>query len=308
MKILASIDDKVASIKSANLAAKPSSSAPQTKENAPLLSETEQLQLHRKLLGTLDIGALINRFFSWLSEKQQVSGIEYIYPVENITLLAGSKKAHRVKYTLRLEQQYLGEITISDKKRFSDKDLLIHEQSMGVIVHYLKNAIEHQALEKIAFHDGLTGVMNRTALEELLPKEVERAQRFNFDLAIMMIDIDHFKTINDCIGHMGGDDVLRHVSKAIQSQLRKSDLPFRYGGDEFLLIMPNTDIKEAHTAAKRIMEALNKEVTDIPDCPMSPELSIGIAAYQHGENHEELIRRVDNALYASKNNGRNCVS
>ncbi len=195
MKILASIDDKVASIKTASLATKQSASAPQAPENSQLLSETEQLQLHRKLLGTLDIGSLINRFFGWLSEKQLSSSVEYLYPVENISLLAGNTKAHSAKYTLRLEQQYLGEITISAKKRFTDKDLLVHEQSIGVIVHYLKNAIEHQALEKIAFHDGLTGVMNRTALEELLPKEVERAQRFNFDLAIMMIDIDHFKTL-----------------------------------------------------------------------------------------------------------------
>jgi diguanylate cyclase (GGDEF)-like protein len=300
--------EKVASIKTANMATKRAPSAPQEPVSDLPLSERGQLKLHQRLLGTLEIGTLINRFFGWLSEQQQITGIEYIHPVENITLAAGSPKKHKAKYMLRLEQHYFGEIIITSQKRFSEQDLLTHEQSLGIVIHYLKNAIDHQSLEKIAFHDALTGVMNRTALEELLPKEAERAQRYNFDLSVMMIDIDHFKTINDCIGHMGGDEILRHVSTAIKSQLRKSDMPFRYGGDEFLLILPNTDLVGAHQAATRIMASLNKEVAEIPNCPVSPKLSIGIAAYQQGESHEDLLRRVDNALYDSKNNGRNCIS
>ena len=300
--------EKVASIKTANMASKQAPSSPQELVSNLPLSERDQLKLHQRLLGTLEIGTLINRFFGWLSEQQQVTGIEYIHPVENITLAAGNAKKHKAKYMLRLEQQYFGEINITSHKRFSEQDLLTHEQSLGIVIHYLKNAIDHQSLEKIAFHDVLTGVMNRTALEELLPKEAERAQRYSFDLSVMMIDIDHFKIINDSIGHMGGDEILRNVATAIKSQLRKSDMPFRYGGDEFLLILPNTDLVGAHKAAKRIMESLNKEVAEIPNCPVSPKLSIGIAAYQQGESHEDLIRRVDNALYDSKKNGRNCIS
>ena len=307
--------EKVASIKTASLTAKQSaSSAPKESSGNQLLtdslslSDKEQLQLHQRLLGTLDTSTIINRFFSWLNEKQLVGSIGYLHPVENTRFTAGSTKSHKSNYTLRLEQHYLGEITISSQKRFSEQDLFVHEQSMGIIIHYLKNAIDHQSLEKVAFQDGLTGVMNRTALEELLPKEAERAQRYNFDLSVMMIDIDHFKMINDSIGHIGGDEILRHVSKAIKSQLRKSDLPFRYGGDEFLLILPNTDLEGAHKAAERIMQSLNKEVEEIPNCPVSPKLSIGIAAFQAGETDEDLIRRVDKALYDAKSNGRNCIS
>jgi diguanylate cyclase (GGDEF)-like protein len=300
--------EKVASIKTASLAAKQPVNKPQEILRDQLLSERDQLTLHQRLLGTLDLGVLINRFFGWLSEKQLVSGIEYTNPIGNISLATGNPKPHKAKYMLRLEQHYFGEISLTSQKRFSEQDLLIHEQSLGIVIHYLKNALDHQALEKIAFHDALTGVMNRNALEELLPKEIERAQRYQFDLAMMMIDIDHFKAINDCIGHIGGDEILRRVSAAIKSQLRKSDLPFRYGGDEFLLILPNTDLDGAQKAAQHIMENLTKEMSEIPNCSVSPKLSIGLAAYQHGENHEDLIRRVDNALYDSKNNGRNCIS
>ncbi|MDX2464279.1 MAG: GGDEF domain-containing protein [Porticoccus sp.] len=300
--------EKVASIKTASLVAKQSANKPLTILSDHLLSEGDQLKLHQRLLGTLDLGILINRFFGWLSERQHVSGIEYANPVNDISLSTGNAKPHKAKYTLRLEQHYFGEFSITSQKRFSEQDLLTHEQSIGIIIHYLKNALDHQSLEKIAFQDSLTGVMNRTALEELLPKEIERAQRYQFDLAMMMIDIDHFKAINDCVGHIGGDEILRYVSAAIKSQLRKSDLPFRYGGDEFLLILPNTDFEGAYEAAERIMETLNKEVSRIPNCSVSPKLSIGLATYQHGENPEDLIRRVDDALYESKNNGRNCIS
>ena len=300
--------EKIASIKTVGLTTKQSANKPQEILSDQLLSERDQLKLHQRLLGTLDLGVLINRFFGWLSERQLVSGIKYTHPVNNTSLATGNTKPHKAKYMLRLEQHYFGELSITSQKKFSEQDLLTHEQSIGIIIHYLKNALDHQSLEKIAFHDALTGVMNRTALEELLPKEIERAQRYQFDLAMMMIDIDHFKAINDCVGHMGGDEILRHVSAAIKSQLRKSDLPFRYGGDEFLLILPNTDLAGAQKAAEHIMETLNKEVSEIPSCSVSPKLSIGLATYQHGENYEDLIRRVDSALYDSKNNGRNCIS
>ncbi|MEH6469196.1 MAG: GGDEF domain-containing protein [Porticoccus sp.] len=299
---------KVASIKSANIATKSPAIEPNTdQDNLLRLTEGSLLQLHQQLQGTLDTGTLINRFFSWLSEQQLAGGVEYIHPDENLALSAGTKKHHQAHYVLRLEQHYLGEITITSQKRFIEQGLFTQEQSIGVLVHYLKNSIAHQALEKVAFHDSLTGVMNRTALDELLPKETKRAQRYGYNLSVLMIDIDHFKSINDCIGHMGGDLILQQVSQAIQSQLRNSDLPFRYGGDEFLLILPNTHLEGAHQAANQIMASLNKAMSETSDQEVSPKLSIGVASYQHGESHEELIRRVDIALYEAKNNGRNCI-
>jgi diguanylate cyclase (GGDEF)-like protein len=295
---------KAASIKSANTAATESSTS---RDNLLRLTEGCLLQLHQQLQGTLDTGTLINRFFSWLNEQQLVGGIEYIHPDENLALFAGIKKHHKAHYVLRLEQHYLGEITITGQESFTKQGLFTQKQSIAVLVHYLKNAIAHQALEKVAFHDSLTGVMNRTALDELLPKETKRAQRYGYNLSVLMIDIDHFKSINDCVGHIGGDIILKQVSQAIQSQLRNSDLPFRYGGDEFLLILPNTHLEGAHQAANQIMASLNRAMPDTSGQEVSPKLSIGAASYQHGESHEELIRRVDMALYEAKNNGRNCI-
>jgi len=299
---------KVSSIKPAIMAPKNQAAESNSAKNEPLvLSEGTQLQLHQRLTGTLDTSSLINRFYGWLIEQHSITGIDYVHPDENLVLSAGSKQQHETHYVLRLEKHYLGEITISNQKPFSEQDLFTQKQSIDILVYYLKNSIDYQALEKIAFHDALTGVMNRTALDELLPKETKRAQRYGYNLSLMMIDIDHFKSINDCIGHIGGDAILKQVSVAIRSQLRNSDLPFRYGGDEFLLILPNTNLEGAHKAASQIMSSLNIAIKETPDLTISPKLSIGVASYQQGESHEELIRRVDNALYDAKNNGRNCI-
>lgn len=178
---------------------------------------------------------------------------------------------------------------------------------MGALVHYIKNALEHLALEKVAYHDSLTGVMNRTALDDLLPKEVDRAQRYDFQLSVAMIDIDHFKSINDQIGHLGADEVLRQVSQTIQAQLRSSDLIFRYGGDEFLVLFPGTSLDGALTAARQTLTALGSRSVGIDGRDVVPQLSIGVVSRRTGEDPQELLLRADKALYEAKAQGRNCV-
>jgi hypothetical protein len=111
---------KVASIKSANIAANNPATEPNNgQDNLLRLTEGSLLQLHQRLQGTLDTSTLINRFFSWLNEQQLVGGIEYIHPDENLALFVGAKKHHKAHYVLRLEQHYLGEITITGQKRFT---------------------------------------------------------------------------------------------------------------------------------------------------------------------------------------------
>lgn len=280
---------------------------PKNQLSHQLISDKNQLRLHQKLQGSLDLGSLINHFFVWLSEQQPLGSVEYVYPDEDISLLSGSLRAHQAHYTLRLQKRYLGELTISSQKRFSEQDLFVHEQSIGCLAHYLKNALDFRAMEKMAFYDALTGVMNRKSLDELLPKETKRAERHGYDLSVMMIDIDNFKIINDRVGHIGGDQILKHASKAIRQVLRISDLPFRFGGDEFVLLLPNTDLVGARSAAKQIVASLGNSAVEINNHSITPRVSIGLASYRHGEHHEELIRRADQALYDAKKNGRNCI-
>ncbi len=300
--------DKVIPISTSQHAVKsPAAHSPQDQPPHQLISERNQLRLHQRLQGSLDVGSLINHFFGWLSEQQRLGSIEYAYPDDEISLMSGSLRVHQAHYTLRLQKRYLGELTITSQKRFSEQDLHLHEQSIGCLAHYLKNALDFRAMEKMAFYDGLTGVMNRKSLDELLPKETKRAERHGYDLSVMMIDIDNFKVVNDQVGHIGGDQILKHASKAIRQVLRVSDLPFRFGGDEFVLILPNTDLVGARSAAEQIMASLGSSAIEINNHTITPRVSIGLASYRHGEHHEELIRRSDQALYDAKKNGRNCI-
>ncbi|WP_461519699.1 GGDEF domain-containing protein [Porticoccus sp.] len=271
------------------------------------LSGMDLLKLHQQLATTLKPSDLINRLFSWLSQYQLVSGIEYLEPLDNRTLISGSSKPHKAQYIIRLEDRYLGELTISNQKKFTEVDILAHEQAISCLIHHLKNALDYQALEKVAFHDSLTGVMNRTSMDELLPKEVGRAQRHCYDLSVVMVDIDNFKVINDEAGHLMGDHILRHVSRTIKNQLRTSDLLFRYGGDEFFLILPNTDLPGANKAAQQIINSMGRDFDKNLALTTAPKLSIGVTHYRPGEHHEELVYRVDSALYEAKKNGRNCI-
>ena len=157
-----------------------------------------------------------------------------------------------------------------------------------------------------SIRDGLTGLYNRRALEELAPKEMARAQRHNDDLAILLIDIDGFKKINDTYGHQVGDSVLRKTAKLILDATRKEDISFRYGGEEFLVILPATSLEQAAIAAsklRRMIEKANLLPSHVDVCTAS----FGAAQFNLNDGWEKMLDRADKALYKAKDNGRNTV-
>lgn len=283
-------------------AANPGSTYVLGSESRPL-TDSSLLALHRALREGQNVAALVSRYAQWLEVYLPSVVVEYAHPDENITLASGDPRRHKAHYVLRLEQRYLGEITVSAQARLHDALLLVVEQSLGELVHSIRNALDYLALEKVAFHDSLTGVMNRTALDDLLPKEVERAQRYEYELSVAMIDVDHFKAINEQLGHVGADEVLREISGTIQRQLRNSDLMFRYGGDEFLAMLPGTGLAGARAAAGQIMTAVGALAT----AGLVPQLSIGVACRRVGEGWDEFLRRADSGLYEAKKSGRHCI-
>ncbi|MDY0268313.1 GGDEF domain-containing protein [Trichloromonas sp.] len=162
----------------------------------------------------------------------------------------------------------------------------------------------NQALEKQAATDVLTGLFNRLKLGCLLDTEIVRAQRYATPLSVILLDIDHFKQINDTRGHQVGDDVLRELAQRLLSSLRSCDAVARWGGEEFLVMLPNSPLAAGRECAEKLRVA-------IADCPFTPmpqvTASFGVAELQKGEPRETLIGRADQALYRAKNNGRNCV-
>jgi diguanylate cyclase (GGDEF)-like protein/PAS domain S-box-containing protein len=163
-------------------------------------------------------------------------------------------------------------------------------------------------LQHRASHDALTGLLNRTRLWELLDSEIGRARRYRHDLSLMMLDLDHFKPINDTFGHQVGDTVLKHFSEVLQRTVRHSDFCLRYGGEEFVVIMPETGIEPAKELAERIRHATESCRVPGNTEEMHCTVSIGIASFPtHGETPARLIETADAALYQAKGQGRNRV-
>ncbi len=168
--------------------------------------------------------------------------------------------------------------------------------------------LAQQKLFNMATTDALTGVYNRREGFRLIEIESMRARRIQTPLCAMMLDIDHFKKINDTYGHQTGDDVLVWVSKALQRTLRASDILCRYGGEEFLILATETYIENAKLLAERMRGLIEKETILIGDhMKISITVSIGVAQYDPAESYEYMIFRADQALYQAKQNGRNRV-
>lgn len=171
---------------------------------------------------------------------------------------------------------------------------------------YQQLAEAHQQLKELSMRDALTGVLNRGTIFELLNKYLQKAERKKRPVAIIMVDLDHFKAINDEHGHLGGDAVLRTVATAIEKSLRSYDHIGRYGGEEFLIILNETDIKAACEAAERVRKAVEALKVQHENRIIQLSLSQGIALSCGDEQAEHLIARADAALYLAKQEGRNC--
>jgi diguanylate cyclase (GGDEF)-like protein/hemerythrin-like metal-binding protein len=170
--------------------------------------------------------------------------------------------------------------------------------------HFLVDESLFRSLEQLASTDLLTSAWNRRHFEEAVTGEIHRSIRYGHPVSLLLLDIDHFKRINDTFGHPVGDQVLREVASRIRSAIRLSDSLTRWGGEEFIVLMPNTGLSSATTLAERIREAISTyEFEGIG--PVTA--SLGVADYLPSESREEWLDRADRAMYRAKDQGRNRV-
>lgn len=166
---------------------------------------------------------------------------------------------------------------------------------------------ELQESRHLMQEDWLTGAQNRRAMDMVLTKEVARAQRSAAKLTVAMLDLDHFKRINDEFGHDAGDKLLQHLTLITKAVLREADSLIRYGGEEFLIILPETDINGAQFVMDRLQQAFQKTPLAYDGKPIPVTFSAGLARLAADENGHALVMRADAALYEAKHAGRNCV-
>jgi diguanylate cyclase len=167
----------------------------------------------------------------------------------------------------------------------------------------LRDDIQQERLR--ALSDPLTGLSNRLGLEERLAYEVAMWQRESYPLAVIIFDIDHFKSINDQFGHQAGDRVLKTIADQLRSQTRRTDFLARYGGEEFIMLLPRTKLADACQLADKLRHHIESCKFIYRDVQVPVTLSCGVAEFHQGDETEAVLDRADQALYIAKNEGRN---
>jgi len=262
------------------------------------------LELSSILQTTLDIENQINLFGKEIQRYLSIDGLVYTPPGSEQQMIYGREASHRATYDLKLEQTSLGGVRVYREIPFADKEITSLENLLCALVYPLRNALTYKHAVELASRDPLTGVHNRMALSSSLQREVDLAQRQELPLSMLVIDIDHFKSFNDEYGHTFGDDVLVAVSQTIANTVRRSDLLFRYGGEEFVVLASHTGAQGAMLLAERIRENVSALQT-VRGRIIDVTVSVGLTRLQEKEAAETFFERADKALYSAKRNGRN---
>lgn len=265
------------------------------------------LQLGERLFRNLEAKSLIDEFFTEVQKDVPHDGIVYTNHRMGMTLSFGEQARHRLEYNINLADHELGKVVMSRSRLFTPKEIEVMEELLCTLVYPLRNATMYQLAMQSAFEDPLTRVHNRTSLENSLPREILLAQRHQTPLSLLVIDVDHFKQINDTHGHIVGDKVLKSLAGVFNQVVRSTDMVFRYGGDEFVISLPSTDLKGAAGVAERIRQGVERNKFNIGNVHLFLSASIGVTQITEDDSLESAFQRGDDALYRAKRDGRNRV-
>ena len=181
------------------------------------------------------------------------------------------------------------------------------QESIAILSDPLRRAVSYEEIYQQAHRDALTGLPNRFVFEERVVPLMEHAQRYGHPLTVAILDLDHFKEINDNLGHLRGDQVLKTVARTLAAQIRATDLLVRMGGDEFLLVLPETELQQAAALAARLCSAVSELRVSTGVDGHLLGVSIGLAQWRAGQSVQAWLEEADNHLYQAKAGGRNQV-
>ena len=214
-----------------------------------------------------------------------------------------------VAIPLMIESEIIGVLNLNDNEKgfynVGDLDFALNVSEFVALA--ISNALLFETVEKLSVTDGLTGLDNHQQMQALLKNEVIRCQRYSSSLSIIMMDIDHFKNVNDTYGHQKGDDILLDFASTMKKFCRSNDVAARYGGEEFILVLPETKVEGAVYIAERIREEMASQTFKHKGQDFKVTVSCGIAEFDSKitKNPADLIKIADQALYKAKHEGRN---
>ena len=290
-------------------------------------------ELHGRLAKAIDLPGMVEALSVWMLPLVEHELIAYDNPARNRQYLFCSCHGPKRRRVMEIARKvFAGDntaqyITFDDQpyhvqqwrlqgnRRQSDTILLVREAKMEreelclindalqILHEPLQRALEYEDLFEMANNDALTGLANRRVFEDRIDSMLDGARRHNRPISLASMDLDYFKQVNDTFGHIEGDRVLQLVAAAMKKTIRSSDLLARMGGDEFVLVLPDTSLKAAQSLAERLCRAIQKLKIKIPD-GRQLGVSIGLIQYQPDMGREELLVKADEILYQAKSEGR----
>jgi diguanylate cyclase (GGDEF)-like protein len=288
--------------------------------------------LYQRMAGILDLPAMIESYSIWLMEFLGHELIGYHNPCRQRMHMFCSYHGPKRRQAIQLAQELLDPETRTEKcpnhidgfhvhrwiidsgdcfgvlvmlrkgKPLCEDDLDFIEESLMILADPLKRALEYEEIFAQARKDTLTGLANRYVFDERIGSIVEQAKRHGHPLTLAALDLDHFKAVNDTMGHLVGDHVLKQVAEVLKNQIRLTDLLVRMGGDEFLLVLPDTSLQDARFLAERLCQAV-EELNIVTEAGRLA-VSIGLTEWSTGMDINQWLERTDDILYQAKANGR----
>ncbi len=267
------------------------------------------------------VGKNLFEAFSYLPKQWMELKLRSVRLIRNYSFISWTQKPYlfRFKHNSMMKAENI-EFMHQDCTFIPVKDastgevhvcITIHDMT-DVVISRMKIAEIHdinKTLEQMTNHDNLTCLYNRAYVEKQIDLEFNKARRYGNVFSVAFFDIDKFKLVNDTHGHLAGDEVLKTVAKTIQSRLRSSDILGRYGGEEFILLLPGTDLENASSLSQKIRTTIEKTITHFQDIKIVITISMGVVQFRNDiTNYLQMIHEADIALYHSKQNGRNAVT
>ena len=203
----------------------------------------------------------------------------------------------------------LGVLNLADKYDLSNFEKQTDLPALELLCEIIGAALYNIELYKEVNHkaqtDGMTGLVNHTTFYNILKRELNRFDRYGSKIALLMIDLDGLKVINDKHGHLAGDLVIKHIANCINKCIRQTDIAARYGGDEFAVILPETQLPAAESIADRLLEEVESNLVEFKDIKIQATISIGVGESEKGQTIEEFVDDIDSALFTAKSGGKN---
>lgn len=238
--------------------------------------------------------------FSSLNYRHRIGKQDFVYAT-------GMGGPHRCEYRLSLEAVNYGTLVLQRRQRFTEQELEGIEIILGAAICPIRNACQYVAIEQASLTDSLTGIPNKRALDDALQRSSLLSERHGEPYSLVLCDLDHFKTINDTHGHVVGDHILQIAAAEIEKSIRTSDSVYRFGGEEFAILLPHTSEQDAKDVAERVRKAIAAIRVDGGEKELKVTTSCGVATFLPQEAPQAWLARADEALYRAKHQGRNCT-